>query len=227
MSNTRKNIFVTGTDTGVGKTHVSCALVRALQNAGCSVLAVKPVASGAELTDGELKNDDALALQHALQTTLPYPLLNPFVFAPAIAPHIAARQAGVEISVARIAESMQWLQESNATAVIIEGAGGWLVPLNERETFADLAASVADGVVLVVGMRLGCINHALLSVRAIAQSGLPLLGWVANNPQPRMPMYDENLAYLCEHIPAPILAELAYNETALSLDSGTLARLLG
>ncbi|QGX40505.1 dethiobiotin synthase [Permianibacter aggregans] len=222
-----KTIFITGTDTGVGKTHVSCALIRALQNAGRSVLAVKPVASGAEPIDGELKNEDALALQQALQSSVPYPLLNPFVFAPAIAPHIAARQAGVELSVARIAESLSWLRESDAEVVIIEGAGGWLVPLNERETFADLAASVGDGVVLVVGMRLGCINHALLSVSAIAQSGLPLLGWVANNPQPRMPMYDENLAYLREHIQAPMLAELAYNETALSLDSGTLAHLLG
>lgn len=222
-----KTIFITGTDTGVGKTHVSCALIRALQNAGRSVLAVKPVASGAEPIDGELKNEDALALQQALQSSVPYPLLNPFVFAPAIAPHIAARQAGVELSVARIVESLSWLRESDAEVVIIEGAGGWLVPLNERETFADLAASVGDGVVLVVGMRLGCINHALLSVSAIAQSGLPLLGWVANNPQPRMPMYDENLAYLREHIQAPMLAELAYNETALSLDSGTLAHLLG
>lgn len=222
-----RKIFVTGTDTGVGKTHVSCALIRALQNAGRSVLAVKPVASGAEPIDGELQNEDALALQNALQISMPYSLLNPFVFAPAIAPHIAARQAGVEISVARIAESMHWLQESDADAVIIEGAGGWLVPLNERETFADLATSVCDGIVLVVGMRLGCINHALLSVHAIAQSGLPLLGWVANNPQPRMPMYDENLAYLREHIPAPMLAELAYNETELLLDSGTIAHLLG
>lgn len=211
-----RGIFVTGTDTGVGKSWVSAGLIAALQQRGLTVLGMKPVASGCEQTPDGLRNDDALLLQRQGSHPLDYDLLNPYTFAPPIAPHVAAAQAGVRIDLARI-ETNYRILAAQADVVVVEGAGGWLVPLNERDTMADLAARLELEVMLVVGLRLGCINHALLSVESITRRGIPLAGWVANTLEPAMPVLAENLATLRAHIEAPLLGvvpHLAAPDTA-------------
>lgn len=175
-----QGFFVTGTDTEVGKTVISVGLIHALQQQGLKVAAMKPVASGCQMTIHGLRNDDALALQQAAAVKIDYQTVNPYAFAPAIAPHIAARQADIEIGLPSLLTNFQKLQ-SVADAVVVEGAGGWLVPLNASETIADLAVKINLPVVLVVAIKLGCINHALLTANSIRASGLELAGWVAND----------------------------------------------
>ncbi|AUH53388.1 dethiobiotin synthase [Chromobacterium sp. ATCC 53434] len=201
--------FITGTDTEIGKTHSAVELIRLYRGQGRTVLAMKPVASGCEiLPDGGWLNDDVARLVAATgQTDLD--LMNPYRFLPPVSPHIAAREAGVEIELSRIGEHYRRLS-AQADIVLVEGAGGWLAPLSDTLFMADLAQSLALPVILVVGMRLGCINHALLSARAIVDSGLELAGWVANCAQPPQAAYAENLATLRRHIPAPLLLELPY-----------------
>ncbi len=177
MSN---HVFVTGTDTEVGKTRISVALIKLLQQKGLTVAAMKPVASGCEWHGKVLKNNDALLLSQQADCQLPYSCINPYAFAPAIAPHLAAEQNGENISLELIESRFSALQ-SQADAVVVEGAGGWLVPLNEHDTIADLAVRLQLPVVLVVAIKLGCINHALLTAKAITASGLSLKGWVAND----------------------------------------------
>ncbi|MFW5426795.1 MAG: dethiobiotin synthase [Methylophagaceae bacterium] len=173
------SVFVTGTDTNVGKTRISVALIELLQQQGGIIAGMKPIASGCEQTAQGLRNDDALQLSQQANIDFPYELINPYAFEPAIAPHIAAQQAGIDIDVAKIKENfMQIKQQSDA--VVVEGAGGWLVPINQTQTMADLAVELDLPVILVVGVKLGCINHALLTVKAIEDSGLILQGWVAN-----------------------------------------------
>ncbi|NQY26788.1 MAG: dethiobiotin synthase [Piscirickettsiaceae bacterium] len=172
-------LFVTGTDTDVGKTRISIALIELLQQQGQHVACMKPVASGCEQTAQGLRNDDALALMAQANVHIDYDTVNPYAFNPAIAPHIAAQQVGINIDLSRIKEAYQQIA-SQADAVIVEGAGGWLVPLNSQKTMADLALELGLPVILVVDIRLGCINHALLTVAAINQTGLSLIGWVAN-----------------------------------------------
>lgn len=174
------SIFVTGTDTDVGKTRISVALIELLQKQGKRVAAMKPVASGCDLTVDGLRNDDALQLSQQANVDLPYERLNPYAFAPAIAPHIAAEQVDMAIDLAVIKQNFDLIQQQS-DAVVVEGAGGWLVPLNQTETIADLAIQLNLPVVLVVDIRLGCINHALLTIKAIELTGLTLQGWVANN----------------------------------------------
>ncbi|MDO8826646.1 dethiobiotin synthase [Methylophaga sp.] len=174
------HLFVTGTDTEVGKTRISVGLIKLLQQQGLSVAAMKPVASGCEWHDSELQNADALALSQQADIKLPYSQLNPYAFEPAIAPHLAAEQIGQTISLSMI-ETQFALIKHQADVVVVEGAGGWLVPLNEQQTIADLAQALKLPVVLVVAIKLGCINHALLTVQAITASGLTLKGWVAND----------------------------------------------
>ncbi|POA97574.1 dethiobiotin synthase [Chromobacterium sinusclupearum] len=201
--------FITGTDTEIGKTHSAVELIRLYQSQGKRVLAMKPVASGCEiLSDGSWHNDDVARLTAATgQTDLA--LMNPYRFLPPVSPHIAARQAGVEIDLARIGEHYRCLHDQ-ADIVLVEGAGGWLAPLSDSLFMADLALSLALPVILVVGMRLGCINHALLTARAVRDSGLELAGWVANCVQPPQAAYAENLDTLKRHIPAPLLLEIPY-----------------
>jgi dethiobiotin synthetase len=175
-----KGVFVTGTDTEVGKTLISVAFIELLKQQGLNVAVMKPVASGCKNTVEGLRNEDALALQQQSNVELSYELINPYAFEPAIAPHIAAEQLGKTIDIAILKNTYQQIQ-SHADAVVVEGAGGWLVPLNQDHTMADLAVALQLPVILVVAVRLGCINHALLSVAAIQQSGVPLLGWVANH----------------------------------------------
>jgi len=173
------SLFVTGTDTEVGKTAVSVALMSLLKQQGLSVAGMKPIASGCESTADGFRNDDALILNRQASVELDYDLVNPYAFEPAIAPHIAADKVSIAIQANVIQRQFYQIQQQ-VDSVIVEGAGGWLVPIDTTLTMADVAIRLGLPVVLVVGIRLGCINHALLTVQAIVQSGLPFYGWVAN-----------------------------------------------
>ena len=203
-----KAFFVTGTDTEIGKTTIAAGLLHAARLAGLSTAAAKPVASGCEQTSEGLRNEDALALLGQCTLALDYTEVNPFAFAPAIAPHLAAREAAVELSVARLQPAVQQVLARGADFTLVEGAGGWRVPLAGRETLADLAVALDLPVILVVGVRLGCINHAVLSAEAIARDGLRLAGWVANIVDPQTSRLEENLATLAERLPAPCLGRV-------------------
>ena len=203
-----KAFFVTGTDTEIGKTTIAAGLLHAARLDGLSTAAAKPVASGCEQTAQGLRNDDALALLGQCSLALDYAEANPFAFAPAIAPHLAAREAAVELSVARLRPAMQQVLARGADFTLVEGAGGWRVPLAGHETLADLAVALELPVILVVGVRLGCINHAVLTAEAIARDGLHLAGWVANIVDPQTSRLEENLATLAERLPAPCLGRV-------------------
>ena len=197
--------FVTGTDTGVGKTTFAAALLRAFRAEGLRVAGMKPVAAGTV----EGKNEDVEALIAASSPGLEPNLVCPYLFEPPIAPHIAAAEAGVRIDLEVIEQSYSVLV-SQFEILVVEGVGGLRVPLNEREDTADLAQRLGLPVILVVGMRLGCLNHALLTHEAIATRGIPLAGWVANRIDPQMARADENRAALAERLDAPLLADVPY-----------------
>lgn len=206
--------FIIGTDTNAGKTYVASALVRHFADAGLKTIGMKPIASGCEPNQlGELMNEDVVALSAASNVHASLALINPYRFVPAIAPHIAAEQAGVEMHLEVIADAYQQLK-SLAEVVIVEGAGGFLVPINQQQTLADLAVKLDLPIILVVGMRLGCINHALLTVEAIQAHGLQLAGWVANEIEPNMTMFEENLMSLQQRIPAPCLSVVRWQGAA-------------
>jgi dethiobiotin synthetase len=198
--------FVTGTDTNVGKTLISCALLHGFAALGKRVVGMKPIAAGLN-ADGQ--HDDVLQLRAASNVPASNEQVNPYRFAPAIAPHLAAQLAGVNIDLARIVESYSVLAKQ-ADVVIVEGAGGFLVPLNDSQDSGDLAKQLGLPIILVVGMRLGCLNHALLTVEAIAARGLVLAGWVANGMDEDMPALRENIADLRERIAAPLLGVVPY-----------------
>ena len=200
-----KRLFVTGTDTEIGKTVVASGLVSAGVQAGYRVAGLKPVAAGCETINGTLINEDARQLMLASNVELDYATVNPIALEPAIAPHIAARQAGVSISTGVLKTHYEHGLPDDLDLAVFEGAGGWFVPLNDYETFQDFALGLELDVVLVVGMKLGCINHALLTVRAIRACGLNLLGWIANFPHPTMDVAEENLDTLMRQIDAPLL----------------------
>jgi dethiobiotin synthetase len=204
-----KGFFITGTDTDVGKTYSTVKLIEHWQRDGLSVAAMKPVASGCQVgADGRWSNDDVLRLCAATGQT-DFDLMNPYRFLPAISPHIAARQAGVDISLETIQDNYRQLEQGH-DLVVVEGAGGWFAPLTERLFISDLARALGLPVILVVGMRLGCINHALLSAQAIRASGLVLDGWIANHIDPALAAGAENLASLRQHLNAPMLLELPF-----------------
>ncbi len=202
--------FVTGTDTEVGKTTIAAGLLHAARLAGLSTAAAKPVASGCEPSAEGLRNSDALALLGECTLALSYAEVNPFAFAPAIAPHLAAREAGVELTVETLAAPVRQLLKRGADFTLVEGAGGWRVPLAGSANLSDLAVKLGLPVILVVGVRLGCINHALLTVEAIARDGLRLAGWVANIVDPHTSRLQENLATLAERLPAPCLGQVPF-----------------
>ncbi len=199
--------FITGTDTSVGKTLVSCALLHSFAAQGRRVAGMKPVAAGCG--DGD-RHEDVTQLRAASNVSASQGQINPYCFAPAVAPHLAARFAGVSIDVARILESYAELA-AQAEVVIVEGAGGFLVPLNDGQDSADLAGQLGLPVILVAGMRLGCLNHALLTAEAIASRGLTLAGWVANCVDADMALRDENIAALQQRIAAPLLGVVPYS----------------
>lgn len=206
----RKKFFVAGTDTDVGKTLVACGLLEAANRAGRRTLAIKPVAAGCEQTPAGLRNGDALALMAAMSVELDYEQVNPVAFADPIAPHIAAAKDKRSMSVGRLAGFCNGTFMAPADFMLVEGAGGWRVPLNLSENLSDLAVALKLPVILVVGMRLGCISHAQLTVEAIKRDGLELAGWVANQIDPAMSCFDENLETLQALIHAPLLGHVPY-----------------
>jgi dethiobiotin synthetase len=205
--------FITGTDTGVGKTRIAAALCHALAGRRISVAAMKPVASGCAVTPEGLRNDDALALLAAMTVRARYSDVNPYAFAPAIAPHIAAQEAGVGIDFEVLDRAFERLR-MQSQALVVEGAGGWLAPLDATRGFADLAAHWRMDVILVVGMRLGCLNHALLTAESIERRGLRLGGWVANSIDPGFERLEENIASLRSRLQAPCLGVFSFEPQA-------------
>jgi dethiobiotin synthetase len=205
-----RGYFITGTDTGVGKTRIACTLLHALAHAGVSAVGMKPVAAGAVRDAEGLLNDDVAALMAASEVAAPRAWVNPYCFAPPIAPHIAAADAGVLIELDVIVRAFNALA-AVADVVVVEGAGGFCVPLGDRFDGADLARRLGLPVVLVVGLRLGCLNHALLTAQAIRARGLELAGWIANRIDPHMAAVEQNIATLKARMDAPLLGEYAYS----------------
>src|SRR5262245_2261875 len=205
----KRGYFVTGTDTGVGKTVVGCALLAAFAAKGLRAVGMKPVAAGAERDAQGFKHADVEQLIAAGNVAAPRDLVNPYCFVPSIAPHIAAAEAGVAIELERLARCFGELH-AMADVVVVEGVGGFRVPLGPRIDTAGLAARLALPVVLVVGMRLGCLNHTLLTCEAIAARGLVLAGWVANHIDPDMAAADENVQSLERELSAPLLARIRH-----------------
>lgn len=207
----KKRFFITGTDTDVGKTLVTACLIEKLQQAKYTVTAIKPVAAGCQLLDGQLKNSDALMLQKSMEQPISYDLINPIALQSPIAPHIAAAKENLNLSVQSLQQQCD-LSQHQSDILLIEGAGGWLVPLNDGETLADFVIAESLDVILVVGMKLGCINHAMLTAQTIETSGLNLVAWVANIIDPNMLMIDENIETIKQRIEAPLIATIPYIE---------------
>ena len=215
-----RTYFVTGTDTDVGKTICCKALLQAAKKQKLSTVAYKPIAAGCEQTADGLCNEDALVLQKNCTLNLPYQTINPIAFKPAIAPHIAAELENSPIDIDTLSNGLKVLQSQSADLLIVEGAGGWFLPLNNKLLLSDWVIEQNMDVILVVGMKLGCLNHALLTYEAVIKSGLKVAGWIANNLQKEMPCYQQNLDLLVHKINAPKIAEIPYltdiNEIDLS-----------
>lgn len=214
-----KGCFVTGTDTGVGKTLFTCALLHSHARRGLRAVGMKPIAAGAVLEKGVLVNEDVTAMRAASNVEAPLELVNPYCFEPPIAPHIAAAQKGVRIDVERIASAYDGLA-ALADRIVVEGAGGFRVPLGPGIDTADLARRLALPVVIVVGMRLGCLNHALLTADAVRAAGLHLAGWAASHVDPDMMCADDNVEALKARIGAPLVARIPYTRAP---DAASLA----
>lgn len=226
----KKTFFIAGTDTDVGKTLVAAGLLVAAKNQGLTTAALKPLAAGSQKTEAGLRNSDALLLQSVITQPLVYEQINPIAMEAAIAPHIAAQQEKRVLSADRIAGFCRG-SLNQADFTLVEGAGGWRVPLNPQETLADVAKILRLPVILVVGMRLGCISHALLTAEAIRNDGLQLAGWVANCIDADMPVLHENIHSLAMRIPAPCLGVVPWlgdatpASVAALLDPDALAQL--
>ena len=202
-----KSYFVTGTDTDVGKTYVCNLLLKQFNQQGHRAIGYKPIAAGAEQMVSGLRNQDALILQAASAGTPDYQQINPICFAEAIAPHIAAKRQGQPITTEQLA--CWWQQRLSGYEIeIVEGAGGWRLPINDKQWLSEFVVSQQLDVILVVGMKLGCLNHALLTAQAISNDGLNLIGWVANQMSEPMAHYQTNLDYLITQIDAPLLGEV-------------------
>lgn len=211
----KHSFFVAGTDTDAGKTIVAAGLLAAANCRGLSTMGLKPIAAGCKRTDEGLRNSDALLLQTTASIKLPYEQVNPFTFEAAIAPHIAAINEKRMLSADRISAMCRGSLMQSADFAIVEGAGGWRVPLNQRETMAHIPKQLNIPVIMVVGMKLGCINHALLTAESIARDGLYLAGWVANKIDPEMSCYDENVATIDAMLRAPLIAEIPFLDEPL------------
>ena len=201
--------FITGTDTDIGKTEIALGLVELLKRQGKRVSAMKPIAAGCRNTTAGLRNEDAERLAESASVESDYAELNPYAFEPAIAPHIAAQEQDIRIDIEYLMERFERLAAAG-DVIVVEGAGGWHVPLNDFQTLADLASRMALPVVLVVGIKLGCLNHALLTVEAIQARGLHLAGWVANQIDPEAQRQEENIATLKARIEAPLLGRVPH-----------------
>ena len=221
-------IFITGTDTGVGKTVVACGLVRALRKTGSRVSVMKPVASGSLQTPEGLRNADALSLMEAagMDTRTLYARVNPYCFEPPISPHIAAEDAKIAIDIDLIRHEFDRLA-ADAEWVVVEGAGGWLAPLSEHETMSDLAGGLALPVLMVVGLKLGCLNHAQLTRLAVGADGVPFAGWVASAIDPQMSHPEANLESLERLLGEPPLAVVPHlPDGGIRLELTSVARTL-
>jgi len=217
MQKNKTAYFITGTDTDVGKTYIASALIKHFCKQGLLTVGMKPVAAGAELVNGRLLNSDVTELIKAGNVDADLALINPYVFPPAIAPHIAAEQAGVSVSLDNIQQAFDVLQ-AKADVVVVEGAGGFRVPINHEQTMADLVVKLNLPVIMVVGVRLGCINHALMTAGSIRAVGLNLVGWVANRIDPNMPAIEENILTLKAMLKAPCVANVAWGEEPQFID---------
>lgn len=204
-----KGFFITGTDTDVGKTTVALGLMSALQQKGLIVAAMKPVSAGCIQTPQGLRNDDAVRLMEQASIDLPYDLVNPYPFAAPVAPHIAAAELNVHMNIDVIKNAYQQIAEQ-VDVVIVEGAGGWLVPLNETQTMADVASALQLDVIQVVGLRLGCLNHALLTSASVAAQGLTQVGWVANQLSENMQNPSENYQALQQRLTGECLGVIPH-----------------
>jgi dethiobiotin synthetase len=202
--------FVVGTDTGIGKTHATCALLHALARRHARVCGMKPIAAGGVATADGLSNEDSIAHRAASTVRVPPALDNPILLPEPLSPHLAAARAGTPIAFDSVLAAVAELR-TRTDALVVEGAGGFLVPLSETQTGADLAVALRMPLVLVVGMRLGCLNHALLTAQAIRARGLALAGWIANRIDPAFLCPDENLDYLRGHLGAPLWADLPFS----------------
>jgi len=207
-------IFITGTDTGIGKTIVSCALMHELAQQGYKVAGMKPIASGASFHNGQLQNEDALALIQHANTSADYERVNPYCFEPAIAPHIAAKQARVDINMSIIQQAFTELGKQ-ADWVVVEGVGGWMVPINEQQVVADIAFELALPVILVVGLRLGCINHTLLTMESMQSKGVNIMGWIANQLDPDLTATEQIIKTLQNKLNSSYLGYLPYFDKGL------------
>ena len=217
-----RGVFITGTDTDCGKTEISVALMVALRQLGLAVLGMKPLASGSARTSLGLRSQDALRILAQGSRDVPYELVNPYPFEPPIAPHIAAGEEGMEIELQVIEDCAEQLA-AKSDFLLVEGVGGWRVPLGPALSVSDLPQALGLPVVLVVGLRLGCINHSLLTVESIRASGTRFAGWVANQIDPDMLVHDENLATLAALIDAPCLGIVPW---MASLDPAQMAEYL-
>jgi dethiobiotin synthetase len=225
---TARGIFITGTDTGVGKTVVACALTRGLRSLGLRVAVMKPVAAGSVRTALGLRNADALALAEASNVPSTYEQVNPYCFEPPVSPHIAAKDVGISVDTDIIRRGFVALAQA-CDWVVVEGAGGWLAPISERQTMADLAWALGIPALMVVGVKLGCLNHAQLTQLAIEARGVSFAGWIANHPQAPMARVEENLTALERLLGEPALAHVAYSpqETPTLTLADAAARLAG
>ena len=210
---TAKGFFIAGTDTGIGKTCVTVALMEEFKKQGYKVAGMKPIASGADKKNGSLRNEDAELIQQACSESIDYELINPVVFELPVSPHIAAKQMNQAIDLEKIEGCYQQLA-SNNDLVIVEGVGGWRVPISDEQSMADLAKNLGLPVILVVGFRLGCISHAILTADAIKTDGLNLFGWVSNRVEEDYLLPEESLETLRKNIDGPYLADLPFSQNS-------------
>lgn len=207
-----KQFFITGTDTDAGKTHVTSLLLKLLSQHKKNAIGFKPLAAGCEMAFDQLVNADALMLMESATVSAKYDVINPFAFAPPIAPHIAAEQVGVTITLDKLSSAYTTLKQQGAEYLLTEGAGGWALPINDTHYLYDWVKAEQLPVILVVGMKLGCLNHALLTAAHMQSLGINCVGWIANQVDPTMDEYQANLDSLKARLPFPILAICPYSE---------------
>ncbi|MFY8274917.1 dethiobiotin synthase [Pseudoalteromonas sp. SSDWG2] len=207
-----KQFFITATDTDAGKTHIASLLLKLAVQHKKKAAGFKPIAAGAEEAFGRLVNTDALTLIESGNCNVLYEQVNPFIYAPPIAPHIAAKEVGEQITIEKLNQAHTDISSVEADILITEGAGGWLLPINDTELMSEWVAQAQLPVILVVGMKLGCLNHALLTMEVLSSQGIHVAGWIANQIDPDMLCYQQNLETLKARLPAPMLAESPYTE---------------
>lgn len=206
------SFFITGTDTDAGKTHVTSLLLKLLAQHKKRAIGFKPIASGCEMAFDQLVNADALMLMESATVSANYDIINPFAFAPAIAPHIAADNAGITLNVEKLSAAYHNIKQQGADYLLAEGAGGWALPINDDEYLYDWVKAEQIPVILVVGLKLGCINHAILTAAHMQSMGVKCIGWIANQLDPKMDEYQANLDSLKQRLSFPLLAISPYSE---------------